>query len=588
MPLSWASKLASEVSEASEAGEAGEANGFWLTSLHQPQSPKWLRGSSNNSYTALKKKSGDSLTPLTEINTYTRVMETPTRPSSRRSRSSQRSFGAASVGHPVLKRSASLSSSGSIKIDLTTSNIESNNGRDETAIPYCKVTLDNTLPLDYFRQDLVAILQQMKIPKWGRINTNENETKCKYGTWMDINLERISGALSNSIYKVTCRKLPPLLLRIYGAGGESIIDREKELHTLLKLSKLNIGPKLIGIFLNGRLEQFLNNSVTLTLPQIRDSNISKMIARRMKELHQGVSLDLEDRIEGPQAWVNIDKWISILSKRVPELSEEEVVHIFGTTFDKFVELVETYKKSLYLHYNNGLNFFNEIVFCHNDTQYGNLLFYNPEQDDLESIVSGTGSLDLNSRPNYKNDEKLVVIDFEYSGANVPLYDVTNHFSEWMFDYNDPLTSCIADTSRYPTREETLNFIKSYYRSDDGLSPRIIRLYNDCILWRGSNCLFWALWSIVKAKVPEKVKDSEYLELGPNGEKYLITNLQEDDTVSDDDEDSAFTSQNSDDQFDYIKYAVDKLLIFYGDLDQMKIASVDVETELKYLDCELLS
>ena len=48
----------------------------------------------------------------------------------------------------------------------------------------------------------------------------------------------------------------------------------------------------------------------------------------------------------------------------------------------------------------------------------------------------------------QKDTNLVVIDFEYSGANFPAYDIVNHFSEWMSDYHDPEKSYFIHQENY--------------------------------------------------------------------------------------------------------------------------------------------
>ena len=59
----------------------------------------------------------------------------------------------------------------------------------------------------------------------------------------------------------------------------------------------------------------------------------------------------------------------------------------------------------------------------------------------------------------------MVIDFEYSGANFPAYDIVNHFSEWMSDYHDPEKSYFIHQENYPNQLEQINLIKSYIEYD---------------------------------------------------------------------------------------------------------------------------
>lgn len=102
------------------------------------------------------------------------------------------------------------------------------------------------------------------------------------------------------------------MLRVYGNGVDQIIDRENELAWLARLSSLNIGPRLLGIFGNGRFEEYLP-STTLTHNDIRDPETSIRIAACLRELHDIVSVypfvPKRDHIE---IWANTDKWYHVV------------------------------------------------------------------------------------------------------------------------------------------------------------------------------------------------------------------------------------------------------------------------------------
>lgn len=82
------------------------------------------------------------------------------------------------------------------------------------------------------------------------------------------------------------------------------------------------------------------------------------------------------------------------------------------------------------------------------TQYGNILRLTP---------SGTSPLLLPAN----SHKQLVVIDFEYASANTVGYEFANHFSEWCYNYHDPLAPHACLATDYPTTEEQHRFIRSY-------------------------------------------------------------------------------------------------------------------------------
>lgn len=130
----------------------------------------------------------------------------------------------------------------------------------------------------------------------------------------------MSGALTNAVFFVTVGK-KRMLLRVYGIGCDQILDRNKELDWLSRLSELNLGPKLLGIFGNGRFEEYLP-SRTLTRNDIRDAKISKKISSRLHELHSIVEFYPPPVTEKLEVWKNIDQWFHTLSTDlIPKLLE---------------------------------------------------------------------------------------------------------------------------------------------------------------------------------------------------------------------------------------------------------------------------
>ncbi|ODQ46777.1 hypothetical protein PICMEDRAFT_52637 [Pichia membranifaciens NRRL Y-2026] len=485
------------------------------------------------------------------------------------------------------------------------------------------VNLDNSLPLDYFKQDILSVLKALRIPKWRKISKSNYKA---------IHLDRISGAMTNCVYKMTYHSYYPLLLRIYG-DVENIIDRNSELLTLIRLSRKNIGPKLLGCFNNGRFEEFLNNSITLNKSQLRDPKISRMIARRMKEFHYGVNLNYDEYNSGPKAWLLIERWISVVDKLIENSSAEDQKNVFILNWADSKKLIISYRDYLYSTYGNVENLKESLRFCHNDTQYGNLLFYSNEITSL-SLSNQMDQLSLKHHPtamslsdsinkdtplpivtdtNFKYDTRLTVIDFEYAGQNPPAYDITNHFSEWMYDYHDPQFNYKTDESKYPSVEERINYLNSYAQYLADLPPSVTHLYNETIYWRSTSSIFWALWAIISRGSIDTASNEHInnnnnnnagksnsldfktpkFEIGPNGEQYKIIvdeieTMNENESGSDDE----FLKPTLDDEFDHQKYALGKIGIFIGDMIQfglLKKEAIDTDRlkDIKFLDTELL-
>jgi thiamine kinase-like enzyme len=68
----------------------------------------------------------------------------------------------------------------------------------------------------------------------------------------------IQGGLTNQLYRCTLGAGRSVLVRLYGAATERVIDRERENRIMNVLSANGFGPALYGRFNNGRCEQFLS------------------------------------------------------------------------------------------------------------------------------------------------------------------------------------------------------------------------------------------------------------------------------------------------------------------------------------------
>ncbi|KFY06257.1 hypothetical protein V492_08097, partial [Pseudogymnoascus sp. VKM F-4246] len=184
-------------------------------------------------------------------------------------------------------------------------------------------------------------------------------------------------------------------------------------------------------------------STTLTPSDLRDPETSKQIAKRMRELHDGIELLETERDEGAFVWRNWDKWvercehvISFLDthpescgegkggKKTPAWRERGLV--CGVEWGVFREMVERYRKWLGEKYGGERGLRESLVFAHNDTQYGNILRLLPTTASPLLLPANT-------------HKQLVVIDFEYASANTPGLEFANHFTEWCYNYHDPST-----------------------------------------------------------------------------------------------------------------------------------------------------
>ncbi|KAI5860706.1 kinase-like protein [Durotheca rogersii] len=372
----------------------------------------------------------------------------------------------------------------------------------DVLVPACDAVLDNTKTLGYlaakasagdssapllsskreekerkawlaFKTDILKLTHTLALKGWRRVPLESSEA---------IDVTRLSGALTNAVYVVSppegvaargegAKRTPAkLLLRVYGPQAEHIIDRENELSVLRRLAKKRIGPRLLGTFTNGRFEQYLN-AAALTAADLRDPDTSRQIAKRMRELHDGIELLDRERDGGPMVLRNWDAWLGRASRVVAFLDRQILSpdpgpgpgpvragpadawkargFVCGAEWPAFKAMVDKYRQFLLDYHGGPAAIRDSLVFAHSDTQYGNILRVRP--DDKKSPLL---------QPHYEH-KQLVVIDFEYSAANTRGLEFANHFTEWCYNYHDARAPYACDVATYPAPEEQRRFIRAY-------------------------------------------------------------------------------------------------------------------------------
>lgn len=283
---------------------------------------------------------------------------------------------------------------------------------------------------------------------------------------------QLSGAMTNEVYQLNWptkngEVVRNVLLRVYGEGVDVFFNRDDEIRTFEYLSKHRQGPRLLGRFPQGRVEEFIH-ARTLSAGDLRDPEISALIAAKMREFH---TLD----IPGPKnvlLWDRMRNWLSEAKSLCSPQNAKEFR--LGT----IAEEISMLERELSLDCQN-------VGFCHNDLQYGNIMM----------------------------DEKtrsITIIDYEYSSYNPIAYDIANHFCEMAANYHSE-TPHVLDYSKYPDLEEQQRFVRIYLSSAGYLpgDTAVEQLVHYVEKYTLANHLFWGLWGIISDYV-NKI-DFDYLE-----------------------------------------------------------------------------
>ena len=245
------------------------------------------------------------------------------------------------------------------------------------------------------------------------------------------------------------------------------------------------------------------------------------------------------------------------------------------------------------------------------TQYGNLLRLEP---------SGESPLLLPANEH----KQLIVIDFEYASANLPGLEFANHFTEWCYDYHSSRPYAL-NANRYPTSEEQHRFLKAYIqhrppiqarpsisplieasqgpsssistfmldsrapmaqieeekRQEETVEMEVKRLVTETRLWQVANSAQWVAWGIVQAKVPGMDEALAAQKCGtPKSEDTIIQAQQkhlDSDPPSPESREPVQNLHeegpeegNEEGEFDYLGYAQERAMFFWGDILQLGI------------------
>ncbi|XP_041652590.1 choline kinase alpha isoform X2 [Cheilinus undulatus] len=312
-----------------------------------------------------------------------------------------------------------------------------------------------------------------------------------HGAWKslaeeDFHIAIIRGGLSNKLFLCS---LPDsldtvgdeprsVLLRLYGAilqGAEAMV-LESVMFAIL--AERELGPKLYGIFPQGRLEQYVP-SRKLDTCELSDPSISAEVAEKMAKFH-GMRMPFNK--EPKWLFGTMEKYLNQVMKLnfTRESHLRRFNRMLSYNLPQEMDMLKCLLESTH----------SPVVFCHNDCQEGNVL-----------LLKGRQSSDK---------QKLMLIDFEYSSYNYRGFDIGNHFCEWIYDYNcDEFPFFKVDAQAYPSKAQQLHFIESYLRESDQGFDNLSeedqlklkeQLYVEVNRFSLASHFFWGLWSIIQARL----------------------------------------------------------------------------------------
>jgi ethanolamine kinase len=259
-------------------------------------------------------------------------------------------------------------------------------------------------------------------------------------------LEKENDGLTNVLFKCSVPSGPTrcCILRFYGHGSDSLIDREREQQVIEQLSAWGLAAKLILAFPGGLLYEYVEGEVA-DVPAIRENYV--LIARHMRRFHQAAVKLRDPSLPGnspdkPLLLPTIHKWIGILKDRRRRQLYTDALRQVAIPQDEF-----------------------PVAWCHNDLLCKNVILQSPSQ--------------------------VAFIDFEYAGYNFAAFDVANHLAEY---------AGLDKFEDIPDDAFIRSFLEAYLRNgdNDAISPDTLCMMQKQVRFMlPLTHLFWAVWADVQ-------------------------------------------------------------------------------------------
>uniref|UniRef100_A0A7E4W5J7 Choline/ethanolamine kinase n=1 Tax=Panagrellus redivivus TaxID=6233 RepID=A0A7E4W5J7_PANRE len=314
------------------------------------------------------------------------------------------------------------------------------------------------------------------------------------GIWNKVNLDvfdisKISGGMTNMVFLCSLAdSIQPetteptkAILRVYFNPD---IDKNlvTEIVVFAILAEKKLGPKLLGTFEGGRLEEYIP-SRALKYYELGNQRFSPEIAKAIARIHK---LDMPMKKKPTFLLGLLTQWMSQLSEHkkpqdvipIPEKYSQWAPK--SIMFEELGQHVDSMKELI-------AKSPSKVVFCHNDIVENNLLLVESDSNDSETV-----------------NPELVLIDYEFASYNYRGFEFGNHFVEWSIDYDvkEPPFYEI-NTDLLPSEERMFEFIldylKEYHSSDanDDLMEEAKSIVQESLPFIPVDHMLWGVFSLMQ-------------------------------------------------------------------------------------------
>ena len=320
----------------------------------------------------------------------------------------------------------------------------------------------------------------------------------------------VTGGLTNKLFRCTrIDSNESALVRVYGEATGAFFQRKREEAIFEELSRKGFGPKLLGKFPGGRIEEWINGC-PISDAEMKCPASSAEIARILADLH---SIDMRTLANGkngecePVIFSRLLSWSAAAANAITHLERSRgsqcpiLARIKASGFiAKSASSDDLPSELMWLH-SVLEKVAGPVVFCHHDVIAGNIL--------RDTIA-----------------KKLRLIDYEYGDFDFRAMDLANHFNEWAICYGikSPPYFRVSPRKAYPSREKRVAFLTAYaerfldqQRSDNKNNNRtapvddlVDDLEREVAAFAMASDALWSLWALIQAE-SSSIEEFDYAE-----------------------------------------------------------------------------
>uniref|UniRef100_A0AC35TL06 Choline/ethanolamine kinase n=1 Tax=Rhabditophanes sp. KR3021 TaxID=114890 RepID=A0AC35TL06_9BILA len=315
----------------------------------------------------------------------------------------------------------------------------------------------------------------------------------------DLEMERVTGGNSNLIFKVVNKKVPVdiVLLRIFGSENDAITAKDTLVFSIL--SERDLGPKLLGVFPGGRLEEYIE-SRNLLYTELPYKSSLTLVAEQLAFIHcLEVPLNknpqmmpmINNVLDEIKSSISDDFLVDVkFTKIVIDESLVPAIVNYQTLVDEAVFIEKVLKKMA-----------SPTVFSHNDIFGNNILVRNNVIITEAEIVCPS------------SEHPFVIIDYEYANYNVRGFDFGQIFCEFAHEYNMPELPGYEIYQNLGATDEQIEFFVKVYLTkyhelkgiklnDLEMEKEVDKLKVEAKIGIQLAHYFWSIWNFRQGLVAE--------------------------------------------------------------------------------------